>query len=120
MRAAEFSQSDLDFAGLMIRCGHNNGIEVLFVVIDPFPPHAQPKVTVGTGPTKLEFAASVVPPGLLVLLPAEAAALAEGPWQAAADLRVRIEDEQQSVGGMVPSAGLGSALNQLRSNCPPN
>jgi hypothetical protein len=117
MHTAELTRSDLDLAGLMLRCA-DSGIEVLFVVVEPISPRSHPKVTVATGPTKLVLSASAVPPGLLVLLPVEAAALAEGPWQKATELSVVIEGDRDPVRGVVLLAGLGGALQLLRSNCP--
>lgn len=117
MQTADISRSDLDLAGLMLRCG-DGATEVLFVVVQPFRPRAHPKITVATGAKGIVFTGSVVPPGLMVLLPAEAAALAAGPWQSAKELRVLIEDAQDSVRGVIPLSGLGPALQLLQSNCP--
>jgi hypothetical protein len=117
MHTADVFRSDLDFAGLMLRCGDNT-IEALLVLVRPFPRRAHPTVTVGVGPTRTEFTASVVPPGALVLLPPRAAALAAGPWQAMPELTIRIEDGEGPIRGVVPLTGLRRALHLLRSNCP--
>lgn len=118
IRTADFSHSDLNFAGLLIRCGDDNTVEVLFAVIQPFPPRSHPKVTLTTASTPMEFAASVIPPGLLVRLPNEAAALVDGPWRSASALRVALQDDQTTLHGTVPLSGLAGALVLLRSNCP--
>lgn len=116
MRTADTSQSDLDLAGLMLRCG-DSATEVLFVVIQPFSPRVHPKVTLQTGSTTNEFMATIVAPGSLVLLPAEAATLPERPWQSATELHVLIEGDERSVRGVIPLTGLATALQLLHSNC---
>jgi hypothetical protein len=118
MHTAETSKSDLGFAGLMLRCSQS-GIEVLLVVVEPFPPRDHPKVTVATeASARAEFSASVITPGALVLLPPPALTLAEGPWQKAPELTVTVEDQKTSLRGAVPLGGLGPALQTLRSTCP--
>lgn len=119
-RTADPSQSDLGFAGLMLRCGDvggDLGIEVLLVMVQPFPPRAHPHVTVVAGAATAEFTTSTVPPGALLLLPPEAIALAMGPWLTAPELTVTVADDKQTTHGAVQLAGLGSALQELRANC---
>jgi hypothetical protein len=116
-RTADISKSDLEFAGLMLRCGESS-VEVLIVLVRTFPPRARPKVKVMAGSATAEFSASVVPPEVLLLLPHESTALAAGPWQAATELAVTVEEERGAIRGVVPLAGLGRALALLRSNCP--
>ena len=115
-KVAELSQSDVGLAGLMFRCGPS-GIEALLVVITPFPPSAHPTVTIDLNGTKSRYDANVVSPGALLLLPAEVAAFAAGPWREARELAVTIEDPQHAIRGAVMLNGLGSALVVLRSNC---
>jgi hypothetical protein len=122
MRTADIVKSDIDLAGLMLRCAQNN-FEVIVVLVRPLPPRAHPKVTVGTGGSSVEFTATVVPPGAEVLLPADASALASGPWQAAPELSVQIaavegDEPSAAVQGIIPLAGLGNAIPLLLSNCP--
>jgi len=116
-RTADIPKSDLEFAGLMLRCGEKS-VEVLIVLVRAFPPRAHPKVEVSAGSAAAEFTASVVPPEVLLLLPHEATALAAGSWQAATELTVTVEDERGAIRGVVPLTGLGRALALLRSNCP--
>jgi hypothetical protein len=116
-RTADVSKSDLEFAGLMLRCGETS-VEVLIVSVRAFSPRAHPKLKITVGSANMEFVASVVPPDVLLLLPRDATALASGAWQAATELAVTIEDEQRPIHGVVPLVGLGHALALLRSNCP--
>jgi len=116
MRTADTSQSDLGLAGLMLRCG-DAGTEVLFAVIEPFPPRAQPQVTLRAGSTNIKLTASIVAPGALVLLPPEASALAEGAWQTATKLDVLITDKQDSIRGVIPLTGLKAAVALLQASC---
>jgi len=115
-RTADVSKSDLEFAGLMLRCG-DRSVEVLIVLVRPFPPRAHPKVDVSAGSATAEFTASVAQPEVLLLLPREATRLAAGSWQAATELTVTVEDERGAIRGVVPLTGLGHALALLRSNC---
>jgi hypothetical protein len=117
MHTGDLSRSDLEFAGLMLRCGEH-AIETLIVLVQPLPPRAHPKVMVAAGHDHAEFTASVVTPGALVLLPPEVLALVEGPWQTAPELAVSVEDEQTRIRGVVALAGLGAALQALRASCP--
>ena len=43
---ADISRSDLDLAGLMLRCGEKS-VEVMIVVVTPLSPRARPDVTIG-------------------------------------------------------------------------
>jgi hypothetical protein len=119
---ADITRSDLDLAGLMLRChdpaAHDPGAEVVLVVVTPFPPRAQPSVTIGADGKEWRFEASVVSPGAELLLPAEAADLAAGLWQSAHELVVKVSSPEQSFGGVIPIDGLAAALATLAANCP--
>jgi hypothetical protein len=122
MRTADIVKSDIDLAGLMLRCAQNN-FEVIVVLVRPLPPRAHPKVTVGAGGNSVDFTATVLPPGAEVLLPADASALASGPWRTAPELSVQIssvngDEPPAPVHGIIPLAGLGDAIQLLLSNCP--
>jgi hypothetical protein len=121
MRTADIVKSDIDLAGLMLRCAQSN-FEVIVVMVRPLPPRAHPKVTVGTGGSSVDFTATVLPPGAEVLLPADASALASGPWQTAPELSVQIaamdgDEPSAPVHGIIPLGGLGDAIPLLLSNC---
>jgi len=117
MRTADITRSDLGLAGLMLRCGEGS-TELLIVLVQPIPPRAHPKVVVSAGGKGAEFTASVVPPGVAVLLPQGASALAAGPWQSASELAVEVDDDQGPIRGIVSLAGLGAAFRTLLSSCP--
>jgi hypothetical protein len=117
VQTADIARSDLNLAGLMLRCGQT-GVEVLIVLLEPLPPRAHPKVSVSTGGATLDFPATVVSPGALVLLPQDASALANGPWKNAAQLTVHVDDSSEQVSGVIPLAGLADALPKLLANCP--
>jgi hypothetical protein len=116
-RTADVSKSDLEFAGLMLRCGERS-VEILIVVVRAFPPRAHRKVKLAAGSSTAELTASVVPPDVLLLLPSDATALATGAWQTATELSVTVEDEQGAIRGVIPLVGFGHALALLRSACP--
>jgi hypothetical protein len=118
IHTADITRSDPDLAGLMLRCGEH-GAEVAIVVVTPFPPRAQPDVTVGADGKEWRFTARVVPPGAELLLPAEATSLAAGPWQLTRELVVKVSSPEQSFGGVVSIDGLAAALATLAANCPP-
>ncbi len=120
MQTADITKSDLDLAGMMLRCGEP-GVEVLLVLVRPLPPRAHPKVVVSAAGKSAEFNAAIVPPGAAILLPKEVVSLALGPWEAASELAVQIDtrdSEVNTVRGVVPLTGLGVAMAHLRANCP--
>jgi hypothetical protein len=114
---ADITRSDLELAGLMLRCA-DKGVDVVIVVVTPFPPRARPAVTVSASNKEWRFDTHVVPPGAELLLPAEAMALASGPWQSAHELAVKVSSPEQSFGGVIPIDGLADALATLIPNCP--
>jgi hypothetical protein len=118
IHTGDLAKSDLDFAGLMIRCGKGAAPEVLVVLITPFPPNAHPKVTIGAPGHGTTLEGQVVPPGVSLLLPAEATVLANGPWQSLGELAIEVSDRGNAVHGTVPVQGLAGALVTLAANCP--
>jgi hypothetical protein len=118
MHTADTARSDPDLAGLMLRCG-DAGAEAVVVLLRPVSPRTRPQVSVTADGRAARFDATVVPPFTTVRLRADAAELVSGPWQAAAELAVEVEDEQAPVRGVVPVAGLRAAFQALLASCPP-
>lgn len=117
MRAADFSTSDPDFAGLMLRCGDND-VEVLIAVINPYPLRSHPHVTVQDPASSHDFASTVPPPGALVLLPPEATTLARTTWLSAPQISAVIEyPDHAAIKGTVRLDGLEAAFGTLVANC---
>jgi len=116
MRTADLLRSDPEFAGLTLHCGAK-GPEILLIVVQPFPPRSKPQVTLGGPSNEIHFEASVLPSGAALLLPDEAMALANGPWQSQTDLQIRIEDGAATIHGVVALSGLGPALQTLMTSC---
>ena len=113
---ADTSRSDLDLAGLMIRCGEN-GLQALVVAIEPRPPRTQLRVQISADGHSSAFTASVVRPFSMILLPSEALTLITGTLKSRAELTIQIESDGSSVRGVVPLAGLPAALQSLKSSC---
>ena len=63
MRTAESARSDLDFAGLMLRCGEVEP-EVLVVLVRPLPIHSHPNIAIEADGSSVDLIATVVPPGV--------------------------------------------------------
>ena len=118
MRTGELLESDPDFAGLMIKCREPTGLQIGFIVVSPFPPKSQPRVTISTGKNSLHFKASVIAPGTIVTLPDEADTLVQGPWQSASTLTVRIKGDEADIHGTVSLKQLSGAVALLQANCP--
>jgi hypothetical protein len=118
MHTPALLQSDPDFAGLLIKCRENLGLQIAFAVIRPFPPRTRPQVTVAVDHLSTHFQASVLPSGSLVELPDEAEVLVKGPWQSARQLSVTIEGDGVTIHGIVPLDDLDKAIVMLQSNCP--
>ena len=116
MRTADTSRSDLDLAGLMIRCSEN-GAEVVVVLLRPFPLRARPRVKLGKPGDQAEFEATIAAPGTAVLVSRYAASLVHGPWQAVNDLSIRIEDGDFTIRGVVALGGLQPAFKVLMASC---
>jgi hypothetical protein len=116
MHTADTSRSDLDLAGLMIRCSEG-GTEVAIVLIRAFPLRARPHVVLGKPGTETQLEATVGAPGTAVLLPADATALVNGSWQTLSELTIRIDDGQTTIRGVVALAGLQAAFNRLVASC---
>ena len=116
-KIAEATQSDQDITGLMLRCAEGATTEVLVVLTKPLPLRTHPKVTVVAGATTTEFTASVVTPGVLVLLPEKASALVEHAWQSIPELAVAIAEDHRLLHGVIPVADMSTAMQTLRSNC---
>jgi hypothetical protein len=116
MHTADTSRSDLDLAGLMIRCSER-GTEAVIVLIRTFPLRARPHVVFGKPENETQFEATVAPPGTSVLLPGDATTLVSGLWQTQSDLFIRVEDGQTTIRGVVALAGLQAAFNGLRASC---
>jgi hypothetical protein len=116
MQTPDPSRSDIDLAGLMLRC-RGKSLEVLVVLLHPLSLRARPEVKLTTGGAAA-FAATVVPPGAALALPSEAAALITGPWQSAPEVTLEVDESDKVIRGVVSLAGLAPALDLLRSNCP--
>lgn len=118
MKTADTSQSDPDFAGLIVRCAPRGKIDVLVALIRPFPPRSHPKVAISTtGGGTLTFDASMAAAGAAVLLPDEVSAFAAGKWQAMPSLSVVVKESDSEIKGMVALNGLREAYNSLLANC---
>lgn len=116
MRAADTTKSDINLAGLSLQCGQT-GTEVQFIVLEPQPRASHPKISLVTGTTRVEFAASVAPSAQAIVLPQEASVLAAGAWQRAEELAIEIATASHPIRGIVPLKGLARAMTVLRSNC---
>ena len=117
MRTAESARSDLDFAGLMLRCGEV-APDVLVVLVRPLPIHSHPNVAIDADGSSVNLIATVVPPGVLVLLPPEAAALARDSWRRSAEVKITVAEKGISISGVVSLAGLDATIPQLEASCP--
>jgi hypothetical protein len=116
MHTADLFRSDPDLAGLTLRCGEA-GIEVLVILLQTFSPRAKPQVSLSATGENVHFTASVSLPGTALILPAEATALASGPWQNLSELGIEVDNESRVIRGVIPLEGLRDALQTLRVNC---
>jgi hypothetical protein len=118
MHTADTSRSDLELAGLMIRCS-SGGTEVVVVLLRAFSLRAKPHVLFGKPGHETQFEATIAPPGTAILVPGHAATLVNGLWQTQNDLFIRVIDGQTTVAGVVALAGLRSAFKALVTSCGP-
>ncbi len=117
-KTADTTQSDPDFAGLIVRCAPKGKIDVLVALIRPFPPRSHPKVTIAaSGGGTLTVEASMAAAGAAVLLPDEVSAFAAGKWQTTASLSLIVRESDSEIKGLVALNGLREAYNSLLANC---
>jgi hypothetical protein len=116
MHTADPSQSDLDLAGLMIRCNEGR-TEVAIVLLRPFPLRARPQVIFGEPGNEIRLEATIAPPGTAVLIPKDATSLVDGPWRALNNLFIRIDEGESTIRGVIALAGLQSAIKILIASC---
>jgi hypothetical protein len=117
MHTADTSRSDLDLAGLMIRCAER-GTEAVIVLIQPFPPRARPHVVLGKPGNEIQFEATIASPGTSILITGDVATLVSSSWRAESDLFIRIEDGGTTIRGVVALTGLQTAFKALATSCP--
>jgi hypothetical protein len=116
MHPADTLRSDLDFVGLMIRCGET-GPEVVIVLLPALPVRTKPHVTFGKPGNENQYEANVAPPGTIVVLPSDAANLVSGSRHALGDLFIRVDVGQSTIRGAVKLAGLEAAFKALQASC---
>ena len=117
LHTAEFERSDPRLAGLMLRCGGTQGVETVIIVVEPFPPHAQPQVSLRTPEQMFEFAGSIIPTGAGIRLPLEAAKLAALGVGKADEVEVKVTIDGTAINGVVALTGLPKALPWLSAQC---
>ena len=116
LHTAEFERSDPRLAGLMLRCGRQ-GIETVIVVVEPFPPHARPQITLRTPGQEFRFVGTIIPTGAGIRLPSEATDLVTGSWRKARELEIKVTDGDAMIEGVVALTGLPEALQSLNAEC---
>jgi hypothetical protein len=116
LHTVDFERSDPRLAGLMLRCG-KQGIEIIIVVVEPFPPRTRPQITLRTAGKEFRFEGSIIPTGAGIRLPSDAAGSLIGPWQSAPELEIKVADGGSEFGGVVPLSGLSAAFDSLNAEC---
>jgi hypothetical protein len=117
MHVADIRSSDIDFAGINIRCGPG-GMEFLLIVLNRLSRSDQPTVVLSAGNHRSQFEASVDQTGQALLLPASTA-LAASEWQDAKEISIEIgRKTAPTIRGIVPLAGISSAMRTRATSCP--
>ena len=116
MRSADPLNSEPEFVGLMLRCGHPD-IEVLSIVIPPLPPRSRPTVTIGSGPDAQEVVGQVTPPGAAILLPGHISAKARAHWPRLNRIEFTVGHEGGKFRGTVELTDFAPALEALTRAC---
>jgi len=112
MATAELSESDIDFAGLNLRCADSD-FEVFIFLLTPLRPQAQPAIVINGK----RFQGHVVSPGTAILLPKEASDLAREQWRSFPNLSVEVEDDGTKTHGLISLEGFNTALQALVGTC---
>jgi hypothetical protein len=117
MHTADVSRSDLDLAGLMIRC-NENGTSAYIILMRAFPFRARPQVLFGKSGNETQVEATIAPPGTAILLPGDATSFVNETWQAQDDLFVRVDNGRIKIHGVVALAGVQASFRVLLASCP--
>jgi hypothetical protein len=113
MATAELSGSDVDFAGLNLRCADPD-FEVLIFLLSPLRPQARPAIAINGK----SFYGNVVSPGTVILLPREASDLARDQWRSFPNLSIEVvEDDGTKTHGLISLEGFNTALQTLMGTC---
>lgn len=116
LRTADLDRSDPRLAGLMLRCGER-GVEIVIVVVEPFPPRAQPKITLRVAKQQSYFVGSIIPAGAGIRLPVDGMKLANDSWLGSQEVEIKIADGDTAIEGIVPLSGLTAAIRALAATC---
>jgi hypothetical protein len=104
LHTADIERSDPRLAGLMLRCGRE-GVEAVVVVVEPFPPHARPQITLRTPGQESQFIGTIISTGAGIRLPGDATSLVTGPWRTPPDLEKKV-----AAGGAAPNVSKNKTL----------
>ncbi len=66
------------FGGLLLQC-RKQGIEAVVVVVEPFPPHARPPISLRTPRQESQVFGAIIPAGAGIRLPGDGPSLVTGP-----------------------------------------
>jgi hypothetical protein len=113
MTTAELSGSDIDFAGLDLRCAEPD-FEVMIFLLAPLRPQARPDITINSK----KLSGAVVSPGTAIQLPREASDLARQQWLSVPNLSIEVENDGTKIHGVISLDGFNKALQTLVENCP--
>jgi hypothetical protein len=116
-QTADPLRSDIDFAGLMLRCAAVR-FEVVVVLLTPLPPRPSPRVKLTARGSTVDLPATLISPGVLIVLAPNAADLVSGPWTSASELALEVVSKDTFIRGVVSLVGLAPALALLLTNCP--
>jgi len=117
LHTVDFERSNPRLAGLMLRCGRQ-GIETVIVVVEPYPPHARPQITLRALGQEFRFIGTILPTGAGIRLPSDATGLVTGPWHKASELDIKVtEGDSAAIDGVVALSGLSEALESLNVEC---
>ena len=117
MRTGDTTGSDPDFAGLMIRCREQAGLEVVLALIRPLPPRSKREVVIAPNAGQLVLHAETAPPGTALVLPIDGTAFTTGDWRELKQLSIRVIDPAGDIKGVVPLDGIGPAIAKLSAAC---
>lgn len=115
-RSADPSRSDLDLAGLMIRCMRPGAFEVAVALVTPLPIRTKRTVRLESRRASLTFEGESIAPGSLLLMPPEAAD-AINTWKEDDRLTVTIQTSPNAVEGVIPMTGLTAGIRRLTESC---
>jgi hypothetical protein len=86
-------------------------------VVEPFPAHPRPQITLRTPGQESQFMGSIIPAGAGIRLPGDAASLVKGPGYTAREIEIKVADGGAPIDRVAALPGLPKARQSPNGEC---